>query len=87
MSTDLKELKPTLEEVDALIKRDEKVIATWKSNPGYARGVQIELCGLHLIRQILTLADKIEHKDVCSCGVYCQDLHNCRYLNDTKADH
>jgi hypothetical protein len=58
--------KPTVDEVEGLIARNEKVSALWKGNPDYYRGLQIEIFALRLLleqmfdagqRTILTCAD------------------------------
>jgi hypothetical protein len=50
------ETPPTVEEVDALIARIERIRATWSGNAGYARSLDIELWALRLLQAHILLA-------------------------------
>jgi len=52
--------RPTVNEIEGLIARVERTHDTWLGNPGYARGLEIELHALRL----LLLVTRIENEEI-----------------------
>ena len=52
--------RPTMSEIEGLIARVERTYSTWSGNPGYARGLEIELHALRL----LLLVTRIENEEI-----------------------
>ena len=52
--------RPTMSEIEGLIARVERTHSTWLGNPGYARGLEIELHALRL----LLLVTRIENEEI-----------------------